>query len=181
MKKIDSFRIELDMEQMMCSSCKKSSSEYFEMVLHLRYKYFNDNMKLKEESIKILENNFNSINKIEEIENGFDVYFKDHGQMGKINNLFNKKYNVCFEKRSSKIMGKDNLTSKDLFRHFQSLTIVNINRGDKVRIKGEDYYIKAINKGGKLILRRLDNGAKEVMSYSIIEEYFSIISSGNYE
>ena len=35
----DEFKVELDMEQKLCNSCKKSSTDYYEMVLHLRFKY----------------------------------------------------------------------------------------------------------------------------------------------
>ena len=180
----DEFKVELDMEQKLCNSCKKSSTDYYEMVLHLRFKYFDfnnidiNNIKVKEESMNILSQ-FSQINKLEEVENGFDVYFKDHGQMNKILTLFNKKYRVLVEKRTKKIMGHDKQTSKDLYRHFQSLTLINIDKGDLVEIKGDKYIIKSINKGGHLVLLDFNTGAKKIFSYELTQDYFKLIEKNN--
>jgi NMD protein affecting ribosome stability and mRNA decay len=185
----EEFRIELEMEQRMCKACRKSNSEYYEMVLHLRYKFFEMAYKglegeeaillVKEECMKVL-NEFNSINKLEEVDNGFDVYFKDHGQMNKLLTLFGRRFKVLVEKRTNKIMGRDNLTSKDLFRHFQSLILINLNKGDLVQIKGEEYKIKAINKGGQLVVLKEENGAKKIVSYEMIQDYFQLLKKAEY-
>ena len=135
----DTIHVDLVMEQKMCSSCKKSNSEYYELQLQLRYKYYNDEqvMNLKEKTLGMLQGHFETINKVEEIDEGFDIFFRSKGEMNRIYNLFVNKYFV-FEKRSAKIMGKDNLKSRNLYRHFQLITLINLGVGDKVSIKGEE-------------------------------------------
>ena len=172
----DEIRVEFELDQKMCGNCKKSSSEYYEMELHLRYKFFEEKEinKIKEISFSIFEE-FRTINKIEELENGFDVYFRDHGQMNKLLFLFNKKFKVLVEKRSNKLMGLDKMTSKNLYRHFQSIELINVDKGDLVEIKGNNYRIKAINKGGQLILLDDKTGAKKIFTYEIVKDYFKLV------
>jgi hypothetical protein len=67
------------------------------------------------------------------------------------------------------------MTQKSLFRHTQLLTLVNLNTKDTVQIKGVEYWIKAINKGGTLILRRTDNGAKFQSTYKMVKDYFYLV------
>ena len=62
---IDEFRIELNMEQVLCNTCKKINPEYYEMKLQLKFKYFDNILELKEQCMKILMDNFTTINKIE--------------------------------------------------------------------------------------------------------------------
>lgn len=170
----DEIRVEVDMEQKMCNGCKKSSSEYYEMELQLRFTHFEDIMEVKAISMSILDN-FNTINKLDEINNGFNVYFRDHGQMNKVFTLFRRKFKVLIEKRSNKLMGLDKMTSKNLYRHFQSIEIINLNKRDLVEVKGEQYRIKAINKGGQLVLLDESNGSKKIVTYEIVKDYFKLI------
>lgn len=170
----DLFRIEIDMEQKMCSICKKSSSEYWNLQSQIRFRFYDDIMKMKELVHNRLVDTFNSINKLEEVDNGFDAYFRTSGDMNKVSSLFSDFLTI--EKRSKKLMGRDQLVSKDLYRYYQSLTLININRGDKVNIKGTEYIIKAINKGGVLVLINQINSNKEVLKYSIIEDYLKLIA-----
>lgn len=176
----DTFRIEIEMDQMMCSTCKKSSSEYYEMILHLRFIGFEDEIKMKEKLFNILTKNFNSINKFEEVENGFNVYFRTHGEMNKIYKIFQKDY-LVEEKRSNKLAGVDRLRSKKLYRYFQSIILYNIEKGDKALLKGEEYYIKAINKNNELVLLDVVTGAKKVVNYSIVKDYFKVLEKGTYK
>ena len=171
---IDRFRIEHNMEQVLCNTCKRINPEYYEMVLQLKFEFFDDIMKLKEECMKILMDNFDTINKIDEANDGYFVFFRDHGQMNKIETLFGRRW-LILDKRSAKIMGQDKMTQKSLFRHTQNLTLVNLNTKDTVLIKGVEYWLKAINKGGTLILRRTDNGAKFQCTYKMIQDYFKIV------
>jgi NMD protein affecting ribosome stability and mRNA decay len=169
----DEIRVEFNMEQKMCSDCKKSSSEYYELKLQLRFNYFNNVDNIKKEIFNLIINKFNKINKFEEINNGFDFYFRDHGEMNKIAHLFNKRYFIE-EKRSRKIIGHDFLKTKDIWRYTQLISIINLNIEDIISIKGENYYVKAFNKND-LVLRKLDTGAKKVVSYSIVKDYLKIL------
>jgi len=175
---IDEFRIETQMADTMCSTCKRINPEYFEMKLQIRFRFFDNIPKLKAEVMDLLIKNFKTINKIDEIGNGYEVFFRDHGQMNKLAQVFKRRW-LILDKRTSKIMGKDQLTSKDLFRHTQNITLVNLNIKDIVQIKGIEYWIKAINSGDALVLRRCDNGAKKVMSYKMIENYFKLVEKHN--
>ncbi len=169
----DKFKIEVDMEQMMCSNCKKSSSEYYELLIQLRTKYFKNEDEIKEEIFNLIEKhlgNLNCINKLEEVDNGFDIYFRTHGIMNKISSIFSKKY-MCDEKRSKKLIGRDQLVSKDKYRYFMSLSLINIQKGDKLLIKGEEYFVKAINANSVLILNDAKTGAKRQETYSIVKDY----------
>jgi NMD protein affecting ribosome stability and mRNA decay len=169
----DLFRLELEMEQKMCSICKKSSSEYWNMQSQIRFKYFEDILKMKETVYNLLMKGNLSINKLEELDNGFDIYFRTNSDMNKVSSLFSNF--LITEKRSKKLMGKDQLLSKDVYRYFQCITLINVRVNDHVAIKGEKYYIKAINKGGLLVLRGLEKGEKKVISYSMIEDYFQLL------
>lgn len=166
----DEFRVEIDMEQKMCSNCKKSSTEYYELLLQIRFVYFNNVDEIKKEVFDIIDKNFFGINKFEELDNGFDVYFRDHGHMNKVLSVFQKKFMVE-EKRSKKLIGRDKLISKDKYRYFQSITIINLKKGDIVQIKGERYLVRNIQ-NNDIYLMQEDNGSKKMVSYSIIKDYF---------
>jgi NMD protein affecting ribosome stability and mRNA decay len=171
---IDKFRIEHNMEQVLCNTCKRINPEYHEMILQLKYEFFDNVLEMKAISLKILMDNFNTINKIDEADDGYTVYFRDHGQMNKIATLFGRRW-LILDKRSAKIMGQDKMTQKSLFRHTQLLTLVNLKTKDTVLIKGIEYWIKAINKGGTLVLRRTDNGKKHQVTYKMIKDYFQLV------
>ncbi len=169
----DVFRLELDMEQKMCSICKKSSSEYWNMQSQIRFRYYDEILDIKEKAYKLLTKENLSINKLEEVDNGFDIYFRSNSEMNKVTSLFSDFLTI--EKRSKKLMGRDQLASKDVYRYNQSITLLNIRVKDHISIKGEEYYIKAINKGGVLVLRGLEKGEKKVVSYSMVEDYFKLL------
>ena len=175
----DKFKIEAGGDQFMCSNCKKSSSEYYELLLQLKFIGFDNIDTLKEEVFSIVENNFNGVNKIEEKDKGFYFYFRSHGLMGKISNVFGKKYFI-YEKRSKKIVGRDRLTTKDKCRYTLGIDIINLHKGDRVMIKGIEYYIKAINFNKVLILRDLKTGDKRQDTYAKIKDYFQLIEK-NYK
>lgn len=170
----DLIRVEFGMEQKMCGRCKKSSSEYYELKTQIRFKYFDDISLVKEKVLKIIEKNFETINKFEEVDNGFELYFRSHGEVNKVSKLF-RNYFLIDETRSKKLAGKNLLESKDKYRYFQSVVLINIKKGDKISIKGEEYYIKAINNNSELVLRGLINGRKEVVTYSIVKDYLKFL------
>ncbi len=163
------------MEQKMCSICKKSSSEYYELLLQIRFKYFEDAEEIKKNIIKKLESEkiILEINKFEELKSGFDIYFKSHSMMNSIFSLFQKDY-LCDEKRSKKLSGRDKLISKDIYRYTQSLTLINLKKNNIIRVKGIEYKIKSINNNKVLILLNAENGQKSQESYSIIKDYLQV-------
>lgn len=199
----DSIRVEFEMEQQMSPQAKRFSDEYYELKLQLRFSYFsdeelhNDIMKekrdkfgnivvdgnnrpvmIKQKAImnkfaKLVEKEFSGINKVEELAKGYDFFFGSLGEMGKISRYFNK-YFLVESKHSKKIVGKDFLKFKDIWRHTLLINILNLEVGDKVRIKGTEYYIKAFNKK-ELVLREWESGAKEVVTYAKIKDYFELL------
>ena len=169
----DKIHIDFSMEQQMCNSCKKSSSEYYELKLQIRFTYFNNIDIIKEEVKDFVYNNLDGINKEEELPNGYDFYFKSLGYKNKISKLFNKKY-FAEEIISKKIVGHNFLETKDIWRYTQLINIINLKVGDYITIKGEKYYIKALNKKD-LVLRHFKTGAKKVVSYTISKEYIQKI------
>ena len=97
--------------------------------------------------------------------------------LNKISRYFNK-YFFIDEKRSKKIVGHDFLKCKDIWRHTILINILNLNIGDEIRIKGEEYYIKAFNKK-ELVLRDLISGSKKVVTYNKISDYFELIKKNS--
>lgn len=170
---IDKIRVEFEMEQTMSPNSRRSSEEYYELKLQVRFKYFEDSDLIIPKVNKLVISKLEGINKIEELNNGFDIYFRSHGLKHQISRLFNK-YFLCEEKYSKKIVGKDALATKDIWRHTLLINVLNLNSGDKVQIKGEEYYIRALNKND-LVLRQCENGGKKVVSYNKISEYFKLI------
>ncbi len=167
----DIIKVEFEMEQKMCGNCKKSSSEYYQLKTQIRFIGFNAK-EIEELKHKIKDdfiNHFDTINKYEETTNGFDLFFRYHGEMNKITSFLYKKY-FCDEKRTKKIMGHDPLASKDLFRYTQRINIVNLKPKMEIFYKGERYLIKAINKSD-LVLLDTQTGQKKVLSYNIVKDY----------
>lgn len=169
----DEIRVEFNMEQMMCSSCRKTSTEYYELKLQLRFNYFKDIDEIKEKVMNLLNKNFDSINKVEELDRGYDIFFASHSLLNKISSLFNRNFFVE-EKRSKKIVGHNFLESKDLWRHTILINILNLKTKDRVKIRGEIYWIKAFN-SKELVLRHESDGSKYVVSYNMISDYFELL------
>lgn len=135
-------------------------------------------IKIKEEGIlhkfgKLVEKQFDGINKIDELDKGFDFFFASLGSMHKVSRYFNKYYYVD-DKHSKKIVGKNFLESKDIWRHTLLINVINLDIGDRVRIKGIDYYIKAFNKK-EMVLRNWEDGSKEVVTYAKVRDYFELV------
>ena len=173
----DTIRVEFEMHQKMCSECKKSSSEYYELKLQVRFVFFEEEKELegiKDEVFNLIENNYSGINKFEEVDGGFDFFFRDSSYMAKLSNVFNNKY-LCEEKRSKKIVGRDFLRSKDIWRYTLLVKIINLNRKDKVLVKGKEYRIENFNKKD-MVLRDVNDNSKEVLSYLIVKDYIEKIN-----
>lgn len=174
----DSIRLEINMEQRMCNDCKKSSTEYYELLSQVRVLYFEDMYEIKKKIFSLFES-FNSINKIEEVSNGFDIYFRYHGEMNKVYRMLLKGF-LIDEIRSKKLVGKNQLKSVDIYRYYQSITLVNIEKNDKISLKGDEYYIRAINNNSELILLNCVSGAKKMITYSIVKDYIKLIEKRAY-
>ncbi|MDA3856131.1 MAG: NMD3-related protein [Candidatus Woesearchaeota archaeon] len=166
-------KLEFNMEQMMCSSCKKTSTEYYELKLQLRFMYFQDIDEVKEEALVLLNKTFDSINKVEELDGGYDIFFRSHSLINKVSSTFNNKYFIE-EKRSKKIVGHNFLESKSVWRHTLLINIINLKTKDRIKIRGEIYWIKAFNKK-ELVLRNESDGSKYVVSYNMISDYFELL------
>lgn len=165
----DRFRVEIEMEQKMSATSKKSSSEYYELLLQIRFIYFEDVSEVKADVFNKITKGLNSINKVEEKSNGFDFYLRNHSDMSKIPSLLIKDY-LLEEKRSAKLIGRDQLASKDKYRYTQSIIIINLKKGMRILLKGEEFNIKGIN-GNELVLTQASDGRKKVISYSMAKDY----------
>lgn len=179
MKINDKLTVEYEMEQSMSPQSKKIFSEYFELKLQVRYLYFKDIDKIKEITYKKVTDNIILINKLEEKDNGFDFFIGSHSEMNKIPPLFNKDF-LLIDKRSAKLIGRDNLRSKNKYRYTQSITLVNLKKGDKIAYKGENMTIKSINKNN-LILIDEKTSDKKVLSYSIVKDYIEPVEINNFQ
>ena len=175
----DSIRLEIEMEQRMCNDCRKSSTEYYELLSQIRVIYFDDIYEIKKKIFDLFEKNFVSINKVEEISNGFDVYFRNHGEMNKVSKMLLNKF-LIDEIRSKKLVGKNNLKSVDVFRYYQSITLVNIEKNDKILLKGEEFFVKAINNNSEFVLLDCVTGAKKMITYSIVKDYIKLLEKNAY-
>jgi len=169
----DKFRIEIDMEQDLCYDCKKTSPEYYELKLQLRCKYFEDLEEIKTFIFNLIDKNFTTINKMHEVENGFDFFFRSKGESSKISTLFHRRY-LIEEKRSKKIIGQNFLESKSIFRHNLLINIINLERGDKISIKGTVFSIKAINHNDLILINEI-NRSKKVISYRFAKDYLELV------
>ena len=129
----DKFRIEIVMDQELSAHSKKASTEYYELKVQFRCKYFEqtDDLKpvtnksmdeIKTEIHEMMYKNFNTINKLEDLDNGFDFFLRSLRDLEKVSRLFNKKYFVD-EKRTKKIVGMDKDNGRDIARHTLLLTI----------------------------------------------------------
>lgn len=174
---IDKIRVKFDMEQVMSSNSKKSSEQYYELKLQVRFKFFDNIEDITSKINKYVISKLDGINKIEESINGFDIFFQSHGVKNKILSLFNR-YFLCEYKFSKKIVGKDFLATKDIWRYTLLINILNLESGDKISLKGEEYYIRALNKND-LVLRKCDNGYKKVVSYNIVSDYLVLIEKNS--
>ena len=165
----DRIHVEFEMEQQLSSRTKKSGQEYYELKFQLRFEFFKDTDYIKKKLYKAVVDNFEGINDIKEVKGGFDFFFRDVKTLNKISKYFNGKY-LCYEKRSKKIVGRDHLKSKDLWRHTLLITILNIEKGDTVFLKGEYYRVKGINKKD-IVLTHKEKGHKKIVSYDIVKDY----------
>ena len=136
---------------------------------------FNNNriVMIKDSVRALVEKNFGKVNKLEELDNGFEFYFRNNGDRNKISNLFKRQF-FTEEKLSKKIVGADSLATKDIWRYTQLIKIIDCDLGDKISVKGQEFWIKALN-GRDLVLRQVIDGSKKVYSHRFRSDYFSVI------
>lgn len=128
---------------------------------------------LKDRVRHLVDKNFGTLNNTEELDAGFEFYFRNNGDRNKISKLFGREF-LVEEKLSKKIVGRDSLATKDIWRYTQLIRIIDCDVADKISIKGEEFFIKALN-GTDLVLRKLSNGSKKVVSYKSISHYFALV------
>ena len=175
----DRVTVEYEMEQSMSEESKKNFPEYYELKLQIRFVYFDELYEIKKIVFDRITKNIRLINKLEELDNGFDIYIGVHSEMSKIPALFNKDF-LIEEKRSKKLIGRDNLRSKNKYRYTQNITLINLKKGDIIAYKGVNKQIKAINKSG-LILIDQETKEKNVLTYSIVKDYLEPVTIQSFQ
>jgi NMD protein affecting ribosome stability and mRNA decay len=167
----EKIHFEIELEQKMSNEFKNRDESYFKLELQIRFLYFNENQieDLKTQCLKLTEKFNSEINKIKENPNGINIYFRRNQIMTSVSKLFKNKY-FCEEKKSKKIIGRDKLRSKDRFKYFLLINIINLNRNDIIEIKGENYKINSI-KNQELYVQNIKTTKKEIFTYKLIKDY----------
>ena len=163
------FRIETELPQSQCSKCSKTSSEYYELVLQLRFLYTNEDDQVKQDVLDYVLSKTELVNKVEEVDSGFDLYIGDSSQGGKISSEIKKRYFVE-EKKSKTLVGFDFLRYKRNYKFTHNLTIINLKEGDKLSFKGDEYVIENLSNKDGLTLKE-KSGRKRTLSFSKIKDY----------
>lgn len=163
------YKVEMGISYRMCEKCKKSFSEYYELKTQIRFREFDNENEIKKQVLKVLEKLHGEINKIDEVDGGFDVFFRKHSAMNSVGKLFG--FCLFEEKRSKKLVGRDFLVSKDKYKYSQSIVLINIKVGDKIVLKGREYEVRSINRGKELVVFDLESFKKERYLYSKIKDY----------
>ena len=163
--------IKIELKQKMSEEAKKIDDNSYILKLNLRFKYFDKiNKVFKKKVLDEMNSLKPHINKIEELDEGYNVYFSSIKILENISKTYKKKYFVD-EIRSKKIMGRDKQKSKDLYRHFLSITILNLKRKQKIRIKGEVFELRDFRK--KTLYLVDENGSRKSFLFSKIKDYIS--------
>ncbi len=168
-------RIETELDQKLSPGCKNMDEDYFQLKTQVRCIYFTDYTEIKNEILKTLEVLNKDINKLETCENGFDIYLRSYGLMSKTSNIFKRKF-FCEEKKAKKIIGRDFLRSKDRYKYFLSINIINLKRNDTIEVKGRQYNINSI-KNQDIFVSDIVSHKKEAFKYKLIKDYLKIIKN----
>ena len=169
-------KIPIKLEQKLCERCKKIDPAYYNLLLQLRFFFFDNKQnleKLKTQIKTILTQKFNKlINKQEDTKNQLNFYFSKKISLSFLKNLLEKNY-LTNTKSSKTIMGFDKLNSKDLYRNTFLLEIFNLCKNRDVTYQKTIYTIKnIINK--TLYLQNKKTGSIKKL---LLKEFLS--SSGN--
>ena len=117
----------------------------------------------------ILRNTSMLINKIESHQDGIDIYLANINDIHKLKRVISEHFFAVYT-HSKKIMGRNHLKSKDLYRHSLLVAIYNLSTNDKIKVKGEEYTIKSIQKH-QLICIHTKTLHKEVLHFNTIKDY----------
>ena len=109
------------------------------------------------------------INKIEDMEEGFDIYLANINDIHKLKRIIGDYFFVLFT-YSKKIMGRNFLKSKDLYRHSLLVAVFNIKAGDEIRVKGEEFIIKSIQNQFITVINPISNN-KKTLHFNTIKDY----------
>ncbi|MFT4243868.1 MAG: NMD3-related protein [Candidatus Woesearchaeota archaeon] len=109
------------------------------------------------------------INKIEDNLDGFDIYLANINDIHKLKRVINEHF-FCIFTHSKKIMGRNKLKGKDLYRHSLLAAIYNLKPKDIVQIKGIKYTIKSIQKQYITAINE-ENKEKQTFHFNIIKDY----------
>ena len=110
------------------------------------------------------------INKVDEqVGDGFDLYLANLNDIHKIKRYLSRGYFALYT-HSKKIMGHNFLKSRDLYRHSLLISIYDLNSNDTIRVKGEEYVIKSIDKQNLNVVHK-ETSIKKRFHFSTIKEY----------
>jgi NMD protein affecting ribosome stability and mRNA decay len=169
----DILHIEIEMPQQMSGDAKKTSEEYHQLKIQFRFLYFADNDSIKEEVLELVKKEFPKINKFEELDNGFDLYFRYHRDSSKVYSYLAKRY-FCIQELNKKVVGKDFLKGVDIYRYTQIIQIMDIRKGRKVFYAGNEYMIEEIH-NKNLVMRNIEDGTKQNLPYQAMADYFKVL------
>jgi len=162
-----------------CPRCSKEGTQYFEGILQLRCS--NDEVLSKvqayvlEDSLKA-KNKGVFINNVENVTNGFDMYYSSQKYIQNLGNKLQKHFGGIL-KVNPKLQTRDNQASKDLYRVNVVLHLPNFVIGDV--IKADDKVIKVSGIGKKITGTNLKTGKKEILNpndYEVLKKQKTTVS-----
>lgn len=109
------------------------------------------------------------INKLEDMSEGFDIYLANINDIHKLKRIISDHFFVLFT-HSKKIMGRNFLKSKDLYRHSLLIAVYNLRAGDDILVKGEEFTIKSIQNQFLTVINPKTN-TKKTLHFNTIKEY----------
>ncbi len=135
------------------------NDQYFEGILQLR----NPNSLVLEFIATETENRKGVfISKTVKVANGIDFYFSSQRFLQRLGHKLKEKFGGELKINES-LHTRDHLTSKDLYRVNVYFRVLNIKKGDKVMIRGEEFEIIGIGK--KILAKSLENGRKSQLKF----------------
>ena len=109
------------------------------------------------------------INKLEDVNEGFDIYLANINDIHKLKRIINDYFFVLYT-HSKKIMGRNFLKSKDLYRHSLLVAVYNLKTGDNILVKGEEFTIKSIQNQFLTVINSKNN-TKKTLHFDTIKDY----------
>ena len=163
--------VEIKMPQKMSDEAKYFDSQHFLLEMQVRFKFFE---KIEDSFLDKVLDEINDLSKyvtkIKKNKDGINVLFNSFNIIEQLIKIYKKKYFIDY-KKSKKIMGRDKQKSKDLYRHFLVINILNISKNQNIKIKGKEYRIVNIDRN--TLFLRDEFGRKEKFLYSKIKDYIN--------